>query len=134
VDSTETAEITRFDRGTLECRCPDDVFLSIRVDSGEPVGGSPPFTRFVIGDRLLIYLTRAGPLDTVATWISGLTRLGQAERRAAGYNRFRLVVAAAHADQQAAPARRVFAETIGQDDRAHLHIVAPDDLPAFARR
>ena len=83
---------------------------------------------------MLVYLARPGPEDTLATWIAGLVRMGQAERDAAGYNRFRLVVPAAHADQYAASARRVFAESIGQDDRAHLHIVAPDDLPALAER
>jgi len=134
MDSTETVQITHFVRGTLGCRCPDDVFRSITVDSREPIGGSPPFTRLVIGDRLLIFLAKPGPGDTLATWIPGLALLGQAEREAAGYNRFRLVVPAAHVDEQSDTARRVFAETIGRDDRAHLHIVAPEDLPALAER
>ena len=134
MDPTDTVQITRFVRGTLGCQCPDDVFRSITVESREPVGGSPPFTRLSVGHRLLVYLARPGPEDTLATWIAGLVRMGQAERDAAGYNRFRLVVPAVHADQHAASARRVFAETIGQDDRAHLHIVAPDDLPALAER
>ena len=51
-----TDEITRFVRGTLGCQCPDEVFQSIVIGQERTADHGEPFTRLLVGDRLLIYI------------------------------------------------------------------------------
>lgn len=60
-------------------------------------------------------------------------RTAGAERDAKQLNRYRLVVASDHPIQLLTDARTSFESVVGDDNRAHLHIVATDQLPDVLR-
>ena len=131
MSATETPSIERFVRGTLGCRCPDEVFASIRVEQQAEAG--TPFVRLLVGERLLIYVLHPRPGPPAAALVTALAARGRAERDACGYNRFRLVVAGDARDPAGAEIPERFAAAAGEDPHAHLHLVAPDLLPAALR-
>jgi hypothetical protein len=65
--------------------------------------------------------------------MSVLAPHGIEERDRLGLNRFRLVVAADDPRQPLAAEPAGFAGATGLDDRAHLHLIAADLLPASLR-
>jgi hypothetical protein len=128
VTSPASPELQRFVRGTLGCKCPDDVFESVAIDRCES------HTRLVIGNRLLIYVMEAAaefPLDEA---VSRLASQGLADRNSGQFNRFRLVVAPTQPMPGQADATAAFAEAVRDDDRAHLHVIDAEQLPAELRR
>lgn len=122
----DTRSIERFVRGTLGCRCPDEVFASIQISPDAEAGTR--FLRLLIGDRLLIYVLRTGGGSPAPGLVWTLTRRGRAERDAGGHNRFRLVLAADEEVDDAAV--DAFTSATQGDDKAHLHVTSPDELPA----
>ena len=124
-----TDEITRFVRGTLGCQCPDEVFQSIVIGEERTADHGEPFTRLLIGDRLLIYIVPTSATAAVPDTLAALARRGRVERDAKGYNRFRLVIASRDAAAQSTAARAVFDAALGHDDKAHLHLVAGSEIP-----
>jgi hypothetical protein len=133
LDPSRSREITRFVRDTLGCQCPDDVFASISLDRELAPDGATPISRLLIGDRLLIYILQARSAGATADALAALAKQGQAECDAQGYNRFRLVIASPDVEAQSAAARPMFENAIGQDDRAHLHVVSGDEIPISIR-
>ena len=129
MNSHHTDEITRFVRGTLGCQCPDEVFQSIVIGRGAHADHGEPFTRLLVGDRLLIYVLPASSIDATPDTLAALARQGRVERDAKGYNRFRLVIASRDAAAQSTAARAVFDAALGHDDKAHLHLVAGSEIP-----
>lgn len=125
--------IERFVRGTLGCGCPDEVFDSIEIERTAGPGESAPCVRLLVGGRLLIYVLEAQDLERIADAVSELARHGIEQRDRAGLNRFRLVVAADDPTQPLKAATGSFASRAGTDDRAHLHVIATDLLPASLR-
>ena len=86
--SPASSDLQRFVRGTLGCKCPDEVFQSVALNCHED------HTRLMIGDRLLIYVMEvatdsAAGESVVADWPHD----GLADRNSKRLNRFRLVVA-----------------------------------------
>ncbi|MGB7738753.1 MAG: hypothetical protein WBM03_06540 [Steroidobacteraceae bacterium] len=65
--------------------------------------------------------------------MSKLATQGRTERDAKHYNRYRLVIVAAHPTQLLDDARTSFASVVGDDQRAHLHVLATDQLPHALR-
>ncbi len=124
-----TDEITRFVRGTLGCQCPDEVFQSIVIGEERTADHGEPFTRLLVGDRLLIYVLPASSIDATPDTLAALARQGRAERDTRRYNRFRLVIASRDAAAQSTAARAVFDAALGHDDKAHLHLVAGSEIP-----
>jgi hypothetical protein len=124
-----TDEITRFVRGTLGCQCPDDVFQSIVIGQERASNNGAPFTRLLVGARLLIYVLPASSIDATPDTLAALARQGRAERDTRGYNRFRLVIASRDTAAQSTAARAVFDAALGHDDKAHLHLVAGSEIP-----
>ncbi len=126
--------IEHFVRGTLGCGCPDEVFNSISI---ERPGGSDPsaaYVRLLIGNRLLIYVIEARGVEQVQAAVSELAPRGLEERDRIGLNRFRLVVVADHPTPPVATAASAgFSDAIDHDDRAHLHVIAADLVPASLR-
>ena len=116
--------LEHFIRSTLGCKCPDEVFQSIAIDRTDG------HTRLVIGSRLLIYVLETAPGRPAGKAVSRLTEQGLADRNAERLNRFRLVVASAQPTLILADAKASFADAAGADDRAHLHVLATDQLPA----
>jgi hypothetical protein len=118
-----------FVRGTLGCRCPDEVFRSMTIDRRPATAGRPPLVRLLVGSRLLIHVVTT-PLDVLADgWLEALVDEGRAVRDRHGYNRFRLVIASTATGARLSDLEQRFTQAIGSDDRAHLHVLGSDQLP-----
>jgi hypothetical protein len=128
VTSLASPALEHFVRGTLGCKCPDDVFRSIAIDHADS------HTRLVIGNRLLIYVFESSSGETQGTALARLAELGLTDRNAARLNRFRMVISSPQPELALADARANFDQAVGDDDRAHLHVIAADQLPAELRR
>ncbi len=130
--TVDATEIERFVRGTLGCRCPDEVFRSISIRQLRPIGRRLAHTELLVGSRLLIQVLEA-PLEAESnSWLEQVVGDGRAARDRHGYNRFRLVLvvpaSAGNAiDRDALGAR--FARATTGDERAHLHLLTQDQLP-----
>lgn len=123
-------DIEHFVRGTLGCGCPDEVFHSIAISQLPGVAGRPPIAQLLVGSRLLIHVLRPPVGQAVNGWIEQLAANGRAARDLHGYNRFRLVIASPTPPASAREIQERFARAIVGDDRAHLHIIGNDQLPA----
>ena len=99
------------------------------LDRSAPSNNGAPFTRLLVGDRLLIYIVPTSATAAVPDTLAALARRGRVERDAKGYNRFRLVIASRDAAAQSTAARAVFDAALGHDDKAHLHLVAGSEIP-----
>jgi len=128
VTSPASSDLQRFVRGTLGCNCPDDVFQSVAIACHEN------HTRLMIGNRLLIYVTQVATEAPAGNAVSRLVNQGLEDRNSQGLNRFRLVVASAQPTPDLEDAKAAFAAIAGKDDRAHLHLIGTDQLPAEIRR
>ena len=87
VTSLAPPALEHFVRGTLGCKCPDEVFRSIAIDHADS------HTRLVIGNRLLIYVYESLSGETQGTALARLAKLGLTDRNAARLNRLRMVIA-----------------------------------------
>jgi hypothetical protein len=130
VPSPASSSLEHFIRVTLGCKCPDEVFRSIAIEQVGKPGDALAHTRLVIGNRLLIYVIEAAQGRAAGKDVSPLTKQGLADRDAQRLNRFRLVVASTRPMLILAEANASFADVVGKDDRAHLHLLATDQLPA----
>jgi hypothetical protein len=128
--SPDPATIEDFVRGTLGCQCPDDVFRSVAIDRLAPVAGRPPVLQLMIGARLLIHIVATPPDGLPTGWIEQLAANGRATRDRHGCNRFRLVIASPDAHAVPGDIDGRFSRAVAGDDRAHLHLLAPGQLPA----
>lgn len=120
-------DLERFIRGPLGCHCPDDVFQSVAAERDDVL------TRLVVGNRLLIYVATTASGSALGDTIARLTARGRVERDERRLNRFRLVIASSRPTQLLATAQEHFTATAGGDGRAHLHVIALDQLPAELR-
>jgi hypothetical protein len=126
----DRAAVIRFVRDTLGCGCPDDVFDFMDIGPLPSVAGGRPALQLVVGGRLLIRLVEPPLPATTAGWLEDLANAGRATRDARDYNRFRLVLVAPHGEALPAGLDERFTATVGGDQRAHLHVIAADQLPA----
>lgn len=126
----DRAAIERFVRGTLGCGCPDEVFQHLVLSRLPPIAGRPPIVQLQVGSRLLIHVV--APPDGAAAngWIEQLAANGRAARDRHGYNRFRLVIASPTPPASTRGLQEHFARAIVGDEKAHLHFVGSDQLPA----
>jgi hypothetical protein len=120
-----------FVRGTLGCKCPDEVFESIETGSLQVAGLPSPVKRLLIGGRLLIYVTDSMPPESLPEVVSTLLARGCAERDAGGYNRFRLVIGAEDPARVAHDIEAGFTSAAAGDERLHMHVVATSALPTL---
>lgn len=128
--SLDRASIEHFVRRTLGCGCPDEVFQHLVVSRLPAVAGRPPIVQLQVGSRLLIHVV--APPDGAAAngWIEQLAANGRAARDRHGYNRFRLVIASPAPLASARELQERFARAIVGDEKAHLHFVGSEQLPA----
>jgi hypothetical protein len=133
MNPADRQSIEHFVRTTLGCKCPDEVFQSIVIERASTPHAGLPHTRLVIGDRLLIYVVEAQPAKATAAAVSALATQGRADRDAKHLNRYRLVIASGHPTELLTEARTNFTSAAGHDRRAHLHIVATEQLPDVVR-
>jgi hypothetical protein len=133
MNPADRQSIEHFVRTTLGCQCPDEVFESIAIERAPTPDTALPHTRLAIGERLLIHVFEAPSVKATAAAVSKLATQGRTERDAKQYNRYRLVIASAHPTQVLDDARTSFASVAGTDERAHLHVLATDQLPDALR-
>ena len=129
MDPGQQAAIERFVRGTLGCQCPDEVFRRVEVGPLALPGNGGTGRRLVIGDRLLIHIVDASGWPEPLLRLEALATAGRDERDGRGLNRFRLVIAVPSASSDAPSLEQRFSQALGGDDRAHLHVLAADELP-----
>jgi hypothetical protein len=103
--------------------------LGLVIGQERASNNGAPFTRLLVGDRLLIYVLPASSIDATPDTLAALARQGRAERDTRGYNRFRLVVFSNDPAAQAAAARATFEHAVGDDDKMHLHLVTSGVIP-----
>jgi hypothetical protein len=124
------AAIEKFVREGLGCTCPGEVFHSIRVEQNPAA-----FTDLlkgdlvVIGGKLLVYLVETNDWASVADKLEQIIRRGFEMRDAGGFNRFRLVVSTSDIQPARQKLLRLFGVLDELDERLHLHIITPDQLP-----
>ena len=123
-------DVERFVCGTLGCGCPDEVFQSISSSRLPADASRPSIVQLLVGSRLLIYVVAPPASEPADGWIEQVVAHGRAARDRHGYNRFRLVVASPKPPPSAGALKQRFARIVTGDDKAHLHFVATDDLPA----
>jgi len=126
----DRASIEHFVRGTLGCSCPDEVFQHLVVSRLPPIAGRPPILQLQVESRLLIHVVAPPDGATASDWIEQLAANGRTGRDRHGYNRFRLVVASPAPLTSAREIEERFARAIVGDEKAHLHFVSSEQLPA----
>jgi hypothetical protein len=131
--TADRQSIEHFVRGTLGCKCPDEVFESITILRAPTPTAATPHTRLLIGERLLIDVFETHTVKDTAAAVTALARQGLLERDAKQYNRYRLVIASDYPTELLSAARTGFDSVVGTDHRAHLHILATDQLPDALR-
>jgi len=117
-----------FVRGTLGCRCPEEIFADITISHQQNPDSDPACTRLVLGSRLLVYFLDARHSKALHADVATLTTRGCADRNCNHLNRFRLVVTADRPDETRAEVDTAFAGAAGHDDHAHLHVIAAGQL------
>ena len=124
--------IQRFIRDVLGCTCPDEVFQTVRIDKNpRAFAGLAQAYSIAVGGRLLVLVVVADDWLTTMNELGALLERGRQLRDCRGFNRFRLVVATSepHAAQ---PVLISHFESLGcRDNRLHVHVVSPDQLPAI---
>jgi hypothetical protein len=126
--------IQNFIRHTLGCTCPADVLEQIKVQSNPSLSHLPgAFTEIHVGGRLLVYLWIPGSGGSIPDHLSVIIESGQKARDRMAYNRFRLVVGTISEDEMKDNFVSIFNSFIGTDDKSHLHIVHPEDIPDLSK-
>jgi hypothetical protein len=131
-----SSDIERFVRGTLGCGCPDEVFHSISMRQIEPDTLRSAYIELLIGSRLLIQIFEVPRDPSAGDWLERAVADGRAARDRHGYHRYRLVLvapAAARSTVDHAGLDARFARSSTGDERAHLHLLTLDQLPASLR-
>lgn len=124
--------IKHFVRDELGCACPDEVFETMDVQhTPSRFGGLPGTCLIVIGNRLLVLLISTGQWQEVSRYLESLVSRGRELRDAEGFNRIRFVVATPDHEVAEALLTEQFGGLPSMDDRIHLHIIAPEGLPAL---
>jgi len=128
------SHVEGFVRDALGCTCPPAVFRDIRLET-VPAGFTdiPGARLLAIGGRLLVLLVDAAATDLAASRVDALLRRGRDLRDAGGFNRFRLVIVGSPGEHAGVSATIDPDSVVTQDDRLHLHMIAPAQLPALLR-
>jgi hypothetical protein len=129
VNVVDQNAIERFVRGTLGCRCPDEAFQSIAIERIRAPGEAGPVMRLLVGNRLLVYVLGRDGSELSPEALETLCEAGRVDRDSHGLNRFRLVVASAQPAGLPSALMECFQSAACGDDRAHLHLLASDELP-----
>jgi len=125
-------ELERFIRDTLGCGCPDEVFEAVTVSRGALAGNGDDMAWWIqVGGRLLIAVTESDDQGALASRLAQVYADAARRRDAAGFNRFRLVVVIDPV-AEASQLEGAFVPIGVGDDRLHLHVVTPGDLPPLA--
>ncbi len=125
--------IKYFVQNILGCGCPEEVFRSIDVRRNVRLNSFiVPDCAIVIGNRLLIYIAKAGSASCIEEYLPVLLAAGEKELDAKGLNRFRLVLVANEPDEVRQAAEIQFEELRGPDEKSHLHVIRRNEMPFTA--
>jgi hypothetical protein len=121
--------IKQFVRETLGCTCPDEVFQHIdcRADVNASDGVLLDY-EINIGNKLLIFVVTIDEPGSLSPLIPQLVWDGTNKRNQENFNRFRLVLLTQRPSHMAEEAFAIF-QSLGADEKVHLHVVAKDDFP-----
>jgi hypothetical protein len=134
LNQTLNSSIKHFVRSELGCACADGVFETTDVEySPRRFHGLPGDCLMAIGGRLLVLLIYTTHWQEVSRSLESLLNRGRELRDAGGFNRIRFVIAAVDNEVAEAVLREQFSALPARDDRTHLHIIAPEGLPAPMR-
>lgn len=125
------SDLQGFIRDTLGCGCPDAVLRRIQpLDELELLGGVPVRLALDVGGRLLVILIEDDALESEGSALRDALEAGRRMRDRRGMNRFRLVVVSDAPEGIEMRKRRLTERASFDDQRVHLHVIGPDDLPA----
>jgi hypothetical protein len=117
-------DVKKFVRETLGCRCPEDVFRYVEVESNVRLTEDIVLNRRInVGNRLLIYIVD-GSDEFVKDNLLTLVDYGKKERDTKGFNRFRLVIITDKAWE-----RNQKLDLMEKDERVHIHLVERNGVP-----
>jgi hypothetical protein len=132
METSTRSAIEHFVRRELGCQCPAAVFRRIGVETCPEEFGNWPQGRLIsVGERLLILVLRDDDPADLRRRLAGLLQEGRRLREAKGFNRFRLVIATSSAEVMGPSLKAYFDHLEGMDDRMHLHVIAPEQVPAI---
>jgi hypothetical protein len=124
--------IERFVRDELGCQCPAAVFHRIHVEACPEEFGSWTHGRLIsVGERLLILVLRSDDPEALHRRLGVLLEEGRRLREARGLNRFRLVIVTSCGAAIEMSLKERFECLEGKDERLHLHVIAPQQVPAM---
>jgi hypothetical protein len=129
--SVNTSSLVHFIRHTLGCGCPDSVFENIEQSVLPSSVVTPPCTRIVVGETLLVYLVSHSHLAAATEQVIELGRRGRADRDEHGYNRFRLVLSTDPSHPQALAAAAQFDNAFSHDEKMHIHLIEVEQADAL---
>lgn len=131
VTNEETTRLRTFIQATLGCGCPDDVLEWIQCTHSElSQEDDTRITRIDVGGRLLVYvLAASGPVQRVEQALPAVVSAAIVDRSTSCFNRLRVVVAVEDPEEVRARLERSFEGSAPADDKIHLHVVRPTDLP-----
>ena len=126
----EALTVVSFVRNSLGCDCPDEVFSHILVESPEDALAHLSVNKLLkIGGRLMTAICLPSVNIDVFDNLQQLFSVGKRLRDQAGFNRFRLVVISGNPEEITPKLCDRFTQLTGLDDRIHLHVVSPSELP-----
>jgi hypothetical protein len=128
--SMDNDKIKAFAQNTLGCGCPEEVFQHIECKKNVNLDGLNILYNINIGNRLLVYVYSVDNADSMKELLPRLFDIGKRERDSAGFNRFRLVLAADDEENIRKVAEDLF-RRIQTDEKIHLHILSKTGLPQF---
>ncbi len=131
VTNEQTSRLRTFIRSTLGCGCPEDVLEWIHCTHTELTQEEDTrITRIDVGGRLLVYVLEVeGPDRRAEDALPAVIAAATVDRAAGGFNRLRVVVATEDPDAIGPRLEEAFSSSAPLDDRVHLHVVRPSDLP-----
>ncbi|MCU7805924.1 MAG: hypothetical protein KZQ92_10955 [Candidatus Thiodiazotropha sp. (ex Lucinoma borealis)] len=97
-------------------------------DSHASILGIPVSQRFLIGDRLLVYLWDLKDIVSLEKELANIVAIGKSERDKKGYNRFRLVILTHGSGDLKEKAGELFAIAAGDDNKLHIHVINASEV------
>jgi hypothetical protein len=111
----------------LGCRCPEEVFRHIDIQHEPVLAEDLKLTKRInIGNRLLIYLLKVDDAQEFKEKLKILLDTGIKDRDVNKFNRIRIVIIADRKNDYEKYA--VEFSKLNKDDKAHLHILGPDEI------
>jgi hypothetical protein len=131
VTNEQTTRLQTFIRSTLGCGCPDDVLEWIQCTHTELTQEEDVrITRIDVGGRLLVYVLEVDGADRRAeAALPAMIAAATVDRATGCFNRLRIVVAVEDPEEMGPRLERSFGGSAPLDEKVHLHVVRPTDLP-----